>query len=150
MKSKILLPFILLSVAFFHSAQLKTPPSVKPYTVIAAQTIHKQAKNSDDIKSYILSRAKAENVSTTIVSWIVEHESQWGRRMVGDDGKSLGIWMIDRQYHPNISEQCADSMTCSTRVSLEWLKQGKQDMWSTWRLRCSLYPKENPPGCKKG
>ena len=161
MNKKILLPFVLAVVAFVriphYSPQNAIRQEIIPKTysahIIASKPVKTQinAKNSTEyIKSYILSQAKAENVSTTIVSWIVEHESQWGRRMVGDDGKSLGIWMIDRQYHPNISEQCANSMTCSTRVSLEWLKQGKQDIWSTWRLRCTLYPTENPPGCENG
>jgi hypothetical protein len=122
-------------------------------TQINAKNDDKTSKNEvlsvEYVKNYIISQAKAENVSTTIVSWIVSKESQWGQRMVGDDGASLGVWMWDIQKNPWVSRSCALSLTCSTRLALDWLKEGKQNKWTTWRFRCIWYSKENPPDCKK-
>ena len=103
-----------------------------------------------DIKEYILEQAKAENVSTTIVSWIVSKESQWGLHTIGDDGISLGPWQINVKANADVSAQCAENLTCSTRVSLEWLKQGRQEKWSTWKHRCGWFRDRNPPDCPAG
>ena len=157
-KSLIFLPLILIGSAFIRIPPISLKTAIKQEITLKTSISSIQeikplktqlnAEYSPEyIKSYILSQAKAENVSTTIVSWIVEHESQWGQKMVGDDGNSLGIWMISRIWHPEVSQQCAMDMKCSTQFSLNLLKKGQADQWSTWRLRCILYKGQNPPGC---
>lgn len=67
--------------------------------------------------------------------------------MRGDDGQSRGYWMISDVYHPEVSTACADDLACSTDWSLQWIAAGHIDQWSTWKYRCTWYPKENPPDC---
>ena len=112
---------------------------------IAKPTVNQEVLNPDEVEKYILQQAKAENVNQELVKWIVSHESQWGRRMYGDDFQSRGIWMISRIYHPEVSDACAMGLICSTRWSLNWIKKGHAGEWSTWRLRAKLYPNETPP-----
>ena len=108
-----------------------------------------EALSPDSVRDYILGEAEKVGVDKNIVSWIVYRESQWGKRMVGDDGISLGVWQINVVANPQISRACAMDLKCSTRVSLGWLKQGLQNKWSTWKYRCTWFKKENPPDCKK-
>ncbi len=162
MKAKILLPLALLATAFIRFPAQSA--SISSYNAITAPKTQKayilpsntetslktqlNGKNSVEyIKSYILSQAKAENVSTTIVAWIVQRESQWGQRMFGDDGNSRGIWMISRIWHPEVSQQCAMDLKCSTQFALNLIKKGGQNQWSSWRLRCVWYKNDNPPDC---
>lgn len=157
-KSLIFLPLILIGSAFIRIPAISSKTAIRQeITQSKSSTSSQEIKpvktqinakyNEEQIKNYILSQAKAENVSTTIISWIVQHESQWGQKMVGDDGNSRGIWMISRIWHPEVSQQCAMDMKCSTQFSLNLIKKGQADQWSTWRLRCVLYKDQNPPGC---
>ena len=158
MKSRILLPFILLSVAFLRIPPISSQNVIKQEITQKTNSISSQETrplktqlntrySPEQVKSYILSQAKAENINLTLVSWIVQHESQWGQKMVGDDGNSRGIWMISRIWHPEVSQQCAMDLKCSTRFSLNLIKRGEANQWSTWRLRCVLYKGQNPPEC---
>ena len=104
---------------------------------------------SSTVENYIVEQAEIEGVSETVVKWIVSHESQWGQRIVGDNGNSRGDWMISRIYHPEVSDWCSFNLQCSTAWSLNWIKKGNENQWTTYRLRCKLYPKDNPPNCNE-
>jgi hypothetical protein len=98
-----------------------------------------------EIRQYVVNQAKLANVSVEDVLWILDHESQDGKNMRGDDGQSRGYFMISSVYHPEISDACADSLPCSTAWTLNEIKQGRINEWSTWKFRFKWYPNENPP-----
>jgi hypothetical protein len=72
-------------------------------------------------------------------AWIVDHESMDGQNLSGDDGQSLGYWMISRKYHPEVSVSSSMNLVSSTAWSLNWIKQGHIDQWSTWACRYAWY-----------
>ena len=123
----------------------KNPVQAITAPKIAKPTVNQEVLNPYEVEKYIISQAKADNVNLTVVKWIVSHESQWGQNLIGDDGESLGPWMISHTWHPEVGRQCSLNLQCSTAWSLAYLKSGHQNEWSTWRLRFKLYPKENPP-----
>ena len=124
----------------YHEKTIKTP-----YGSISAQI---STSSQESVENYVLEQAKAENVSTTIVKWIVGKESHFGQRLVGDDATSLGPWQFNLVQTPSISESCAMDLKCSTSLALAWLRAGKENKWSSWKYRCLWYSKENPPDCK--
>jgi hypothetical protein len=94
---------------------------------------------------YVVSQAKIAGVDPIDALWIVSHESQLGQNLYGDDGQSLGFWQISTIYHPEVGRACSLNLQCSTAWSLNLIKTGGIEQWSTWRFRFKWYPDENPP-----
>jgi len=118
------------------------PPSAAK---ILPQEPSKPQNSPTAVRAYVVSRAKELGVNSVDAAWIVDHESQDGQNMRGDDGQSRGYWMISKVWHPEVSDRCADDLECSTDWSLRRILAGHIREWSTWRLRFKLYPTDNPP-----
>jgi hypothetical protein len=97
------------------------------------------------VRAYVVSRAKALGVNPVDAAWIVDHESQDGENMRGDDGQSVGPWMISTVWHPEVPTSCSLNLQCSTNWSLHRIIAGHIQDWSTWKFRFKWYPNENPP-----
>lgn len=95
------------------------------------------------VAEYIRCEAQVYGVDVQKAIWIVGHESQFGANMRGDDGNSRGYWMINKIYHPEVSDQCADDLACSTHWSLNQILNGKISEWSTWKY-CKAWYKDCP------
>ena len=85
------------------------------------------------VRAYIEGAAKTRGVNPQIAEWIVTHESQHHPEATGDGGESRGLWQINKAWHPEVSDACAYNVTCSTDWSLERIRAGHIDEWSTWK-----------------
>jgi hypothetical protein len=88
---------------------------------------------STRIQAYVERAAKTRGVSPQVAEWIVTHESQHHPEATGDGGESRGLWQINRAWHPEVSDACAYNVSCSTDWSLERIRAGHVDEWSTWK-----------------
>ncbi len=77
--------------------------------------------------------AQAAGVNPRVTDWIVSHESRHHPEATGDRGESRGLWQINKAWHPEVSDACAYDVTCSTDWSLERIRTGYVDEWSTWK-----------------
>jgi hypothetical protein len=118
-----------------------------PIPAEKGQILTTSTENVSSVQNYVLGQAEALGVSSEEVSFIVSHESGWDPTRTGDDANSRGVFQISRIWHPEVSDQCAFNLVCSTSWSLRWILSGHVNQWSTWRLRCKLYPYDHPPGC---
>ena len=94
------------------------------------------------VRAYVMSRAKEAGVNPTKVDWIVGHESQYGQHLVGPEPNhttSYGYWQFN-DANADFDYACAMNLVCSTNLALEWIKAGKIDRWSTYRLCGELFP----------
>lgn len=98
------------------------------------------------IQNYVLEQATIRGIDIQKVDWVVSHESKWDATRLGDDGQSRGLWQISKIWHPEVSDKCAMDVICSSRWSLDWIKKGNINQWSSWRLRCKWY--KNAPLCQ--
>lgn len=94
------------------------------------------------IQAYVQGAAKTRGVNPQVAEWIVTHESRHHPEAIGDGGESRGLWQINKAWHPEVSDACAYNVTCSTDWSLERIRAGHIDEWSTWK-----YCKERFKGC---
>ncbi|HTC63057.1 MAG TPA: transglycosylase SLT domain-containing protein [Candidatus Saccharimonadales bacterium] len=94
---------------------------------------------SAQLAAYIQSQALKHGVSPTLALWIVRHESQFNPRAKGDGEASRGLWQISKIYHPEVSDATAFGVKSSTQWSLERIKSGKANEWSTYRFCKTLY-----------
>lgn len=85
------------------------------------------------VRAYVQSAARAAGVDPRVAEWIVAHESGHRPEVTGDGGASRGLWQINKAWHPEVSDACAYSIACSTHWSLQRIRSGYADEWSTWR-----------------
>ena len=99
------------------------------------------------IRNYIVQKAIEHGVSSTKALYIVEKESGFGFRngkfnpaIEGPEkvGSSWGIWQFWDQ-NDGFNKDCAIDPICSTELAMQWLKSGKENRWSTWRMRKDWY-----------
>jgi len=85
------------------------------------------------VRAYVEATAKTRGVSPQVAEWIVTHESQHHPEATGDGGESRGLWQINKAWHPEVSDACAYNVSCSTDWSLQRIRAGHIDEWSTWK-----------------
>ncbi len=138
---------------------ITTLPS-KSATYVGAQSTQ-AVPTADEVKSYVSEQAKKLGLSERqiqIADFIIKHESTYCWRngyfepdIIGDEqiGKpSRGCFQISEKWHPEVPISCANDLECSTDWSLKRIKSGYDYEWTSWKFRCTYYPKEKPPGCK--
>src|SRR5262249_18699541 len=91
------------------------------------------------IRAYVEAQAVQHGVSPALAVWIVKHQSSFNPRARGDGEASRGLWQISRIYHPEVTDATAFSVTSSTAWSLERIREGKADEWSTYHYCKALY-----------
>ncbi len=92
-----------------------------------------------DVKAYVRTQAVEYGVNPKLALWIVKHESQFNPRAKGDGEASRGLWQISKIYHPEVSDAMAFNVASSTEWSLERIRSGKVNEWSTYRFCRTLY-----------
>ena len=85
------------------------------------------------LRAYVEGAARSRGVDPQVADWIVTHESQHHPEATGDGGESRGLWQINKVWHPEVSDACAYNVSCSTDWSLERIRAGHIDEWSTWK-----------------
>ena len=90
-------------------------------------------RGRSELRAYIQASAKDAGVSPRVAEWIVSHESRHHPEAIGDGGESRGLWQINKAWHPEVSDACAYNIACSTDWSLERIRAGHIDEWSTWK-----------------
>lgn len=86
-----------------------------------------------NVRAYVEGASKSAGVNPGVAEWIVSHESRHHPEATGDGGDSRGLWQINKTWHPEVSDTCAYDVTCSTNWSLNRIRAGYVDEWSTWK-----------------
>ena len=94
---------------------------------------------AQEVKAYVQTEALDYGVNPKLALWIVKHESQFNPHAMGDGEASRGLWQISKIYHPEISDAVAFNVASSTEWSLERIRSGKVNEWSTYRFCKTLY-----------
>jgi hypothetical protein len=124
-------------VSIFKSyrAQLANPSTI-PANHLKLQSDRTTAQA---VKAYVQTQAMENGVNPKLALWIVKHESQFNPHAKGDGEASRGLWQISRIYHPEVSDAVAFNVASSTEWSLERIRSGKVNEWSTYRFCRTLY-----------
>jgi len=95
--------------------------------------------SAKEVKAYVQTQAMEYGVNPKLALWIVKHESEFNPRAKGDGEASRGLWQISKIYHPEVSDAMAFNVASSTEWSLERIRSGKVNEWSTYRYCRTLY-----------
>jgi hypothetical protein len=104
-----------------------------------ALTLQSDQPTTQEVKAYIRTQAAEYGVDPQLALWIVKHESSFNPRAKGDGEASRGLWQISKIYHPEVSDAEAFSVPSSTDWSLQRLRAGKLNEWSSYRNCRILY-----------
>ncbi len=128
---------ILMNVTIYrsHGAQFARVPQV----TAVAPGLRAGRPSAQEVKAYVQTQAIERGVNPKLALWIVKHESSFNPRARGDGDASRGLWQISKVYHPEVSDVSAYSVKSSTQWSLERLREGKANEWSTYRYCRTLY-----------
>ena len=118
-----------------HRVQLAHLPRI-PFN---SQKLPGDRPNAQEVKAYVQTQAMEFGVNPKLALWIVKHESQFNPRAKGDGEASRGLWQISKIYHPEVSDAMAFNVASSTEWSLERIRSGKVNEWSTYRFCRTLY-----------
>ena len=123
---------------FIHKRQTANPSRMyrAPFNPLVAQGGQPSPR---EVSAYVQSQASEHGVNPLLALWIVKHESQFNPRAKGDGEASRGLWQISRIYHPEVSDRVAFNVASSTEWSLERIRAGKVNEWSTYRFCRVLY-----------
>jgi hypothetical protein len=95
--------------------------------------------SAQEVRAFVQNQAREHGVNPLLALWIVKHESQFNPRAKGDGEASRGLWQISKIYHPEVSDRVAFNVASSTEWSLERIRAGKVNEWSTYRFCRELY-----------
>lgn len=75
--------------------------------------------------------AERENFQyTDYLVKLAECESGLDPLIRGDSGLSRGLFQINSYYWPDVSDECAFNVECSTLWTMEKINEGKQGLWT--------------------
>ena len=97
-----------------------------------ASKVQGRQTTAQEVKAYVRTEAMEYGVNPKLALWIVKHESQFNPRAKGDGEASRGLWQISKIYHPEVSDAMAFNVASSTEWSLERIRSGKANEWSTY------------------
>ena len=115
-----------------HPAQLANPPQMSS-AALALRGDRPTTQEVREVKAYVRSQAVERGVDPQLALWIVKHESSFNPRAKGDGEASRGLWQISKIYHPEVSDDEAFGVSSSTDWSLQRLREGKANEWSSYR-----------------
>jgi hypothetical protein len=95
--------------------------------------------DTQKVKAYVRTQAAKNGVDPQLALWIVKHESSFNPHARGDGDASRGLWQISRIYHPEVSDDDAFGVATSTKWSLQRIRDGKVNEWSSYRNCRALY-----------
>lgn len=82
---------------------------------------------------YATKKAVEANISPSVVLSVIECESQWNERAIGDGTHSRGLAQIHNLYHPDISDEEAYDARFAIDFLVENIAEGRGNMWTCYR-----------------
>lgn len=73
------------------------------------------------------------DVSAEVMETVVECESNYNPRAVGDQGHSRGLVQIHSKYHPTVTDEMAFDVDYALEFLAERLARGEGRLWTCYR-----------------
>jgi len=83
----------------------------------------------ENVQEYIttINNGRIDNQMLLDIAWC---ESRFNPAAKGDNGASRGLWQIHRPSHPNVSDECAFDVECSTEWTIDQILKGNLKKWT--------------------
>lgn len=121
---------ILLSYAFLAKGETLVYENVQEPEVVLIEVVIDW--NEERIKEEVKTVAEKYGVSEDVMTKVIQCESQFNKKALGDGGKSRGLVQIHSDYHPVPDEEAYDP-AYAIRFLAEHLKEGRGHLWTCYR-----------------
>ena len=121
-----MLIFPLLSVSLFFGKVHAEAPTLPPEPVKTEWTV-------EEVKSMVDYYADKYGVSRQLMQKVVNCESSYNYKAVGDGGKSFGLSQIHKPSHPTITYEESTNPDFALDFMASNISKGKGNMWTCWR-----------------
>lgn len=102
------------------------------YVVAPAPTdLVQSATSAEDIIRQVAIR---ENFNPNLLVKLAQCESSLRPNVLGDGGKSRGLFQIHSGYHPEVSDEVAFDPTLSAEWTIWHIKSGYASEWACWNI----------------
>ncbi len=122
----LLLIFPLLSVSLFFGKVHAEAPTLPPEPVKTEWTV-------EEVKSMVDYYADKYGVSRQLMQKVVNCESSYNYKAVGDGGKSFGLSQIHKPSHPTITYEESTNPDFALDFMASNISKGKGNMWTCWK-----------------
>ncbi len=122
----LLLIFPLLSVSLFFGKVHAEAPTLPPEPVKTEWTV-------EEVKSMVDYYADKYGVSRQLMQKVVNCESSYNYKAVGDGGKSFGLSQIHKPSHPTITYEESTNPDFALDFMASNISKGKGNMWTCYR-----------------
>lgn len=89
--------------------------------------------DNEQVQEYIISINNGR-VSDDILLDLAWCESRFNPLAKGDNGASRGLWQIHKPSHPDVSDECAFNIKCSTEWTIDQILKGKLHQWTCAKI----------------
>lgn len=121
-----MLIFPLLSVSLFFGKVHAEAPTLPPEPVKTEWTV-------EEVKSMVDYYADKYGVSRQLMQKVVNCESSYNYKAVGDGGKSFGLSQIHKPSHPTITYEESTNPDFALDFMASNISKGKGNMWTCWK-----------------
>jgi len=131
-----MLIFPLLSVSlFFGKVNAEAPIDYLPEekAEIALQKVEKDSWTVNEVKLLVDYYADKHGLSRQVLHKVVNCESSYNYKAVGDGGKSFGLSQIHNPSHPSITYKQSIDPNFALDFMASNIAKGKGKMWTCWR-----------------
>ena len=122
----LMLIFPLLSVSLFFGKVHAEAPTLPPEPVKTEWTV-------EEVKSMVDYYADKYGVSRQLMQKVVNCESSYNYKAVGDGGKSFGLSQIHKPSHPTITYEESTNPDFALDFMASNISKGKGNMWTCYR-----------------
>lgn len=122
----LLLIFPLLSVSLFFGKVHAEAPTLPPEPVKTEWTV-------EEVKSMVDYYADKYGVSRQLMQKVVNCESSYNYKAVGDGGKSFGLSQIHKPSHPSVTYEESTNPDFALDFMASNISKGKGNMWTCWK-----------------
>lgn len=117
----------LLSISFSIGKVNAEAPTLPPEPVKTEWTV-------EEIKSMVDYYADKYGVSRQLMQKVVNCESSYNYKAVGDGGKSFGLSQIHKPSHPTITYEESTNPDFALDFMASNISKGKGNMWSCYKI----------------
>jgi hypothetical protein len=126
----LIFPLLLVSFSFGKVSAEAPLPEVE---VKKEPVVEKKDFTVDEIKSMVDYYADKYEVSRDTMHKVVNCESSYNYKAVGDGGKSFGLSQIHSPSHPSITYKQSIDPNFALDFMASNIAKGKGKMWTCWR-----------------
>jgi hypothetical protein len=109
----------------------------KIYYDTAPEGLADEKRYKDDLRAIATAKGLSETKIREIET-VINCESTWNSKAVGDDGNSMGLVQISLIHWPEITQEQAFDSEFALNFIVDRFLEGREHLWTCWRIHYTI------------